>query len=57
MKESLLKNKTVGGGGGGGEHTEIASEIYMKETEEVLIMQSSLWLSRFDKVIWLFNIL
>ena len=34
MKESLLKNNTVvggGGGGGGSEHTEIASEIYMKE--------------------------
>ena len=33
MKENLLNNKIVGG-----EHTEIALEIYMKETEGVLIM-------------------
>ena len=39
MKESLLKNKTVGGRGGGGE---IALVIYVKETEGVLIMQLSL---------------
>ena len=44
MKESLLKNKTK-------LHTEIALEIYMKETEGVLIMQLSLRLSRLDKVI------
>ena len=31
MKENLLKNKTVGG-----EHTEIALEIHMKETEGML---------------------
>ena len=38
MKENQLKNKTVGG-----EHTEIALEIHMKETEGVLIMQLSLF--------------
>ena len=37
--------------GGGGDHTEIALEIYMKETDGVLIMQLSLRLSRLDKVI------
>ena len=46
MKENLLKNKTAGG-----EHTEIAVEIHMKETEGVLIMQLSLPLSRLDKTI------
>ena len=46
MKENLLKDKTVGG-----EHTEIALEIHMKETEGVLIMQLSLQLSRLDKMI------
>ena len=46
MKENLLKDKTVGG-----EHTEIALEIHMKETEGVLIMQLSLPLSRLDKII------
>ena len=46
MKENLLNNKTVGG-----EHTEIALEIHMKETEGVLIMQLSLQLSTLDKVI------
>ena len=46
MKENLLKDKTVGG-----EHTETALEIHMKETEEVLIMQLSLQLSRLDKMI------
>ena len=45
MKGNLLKNKTVGG-----EHTEIALEIYMKETG-VLIMQLSLQLSRLDKMV------
>ena len=45
MKENLLKNKTVRG-----EHTEIALEIHMKETEGVLIMQLSLQLSRLDKM-------
>ena len=45
-EENLLKNKTVGG-----EHTEIALEIHMKETEGVLMMQLSLPLSRLDKVI------
>ena len=45
MKENLLQNKTVGG-----EHTEIALEIHIKETEGVLIMQLSLKLSRLDKV-------
>ena len=39
------------GGGGGGEHTEIALEIHMKETEGVLIIQLSLPLSTVDKVI------
>ena len=36
MKENLLRNKTVGGwrGGGGGEHTKIALEIHIKETEK-----------------------
>ena len=42
MKENLLKNKTVGD-----EYTEIASELDMKETDGVLIMQ----LSRLDKMI------
>ena len=42
MKENLQKNKTVGG-----EHTEIALELHMKETDGVLIMQ----LSRLDKMI------
>ena len=42
MKENLQKNKTVGG-----EHTEIALELDMKETDGVLIMQ----LSRLDKMI------
>ena len=46
MKENLLKNKTVGG-----EHTEIALEIHMKETEGVPIMQLSLQLSRLDKMV------
>ena len=46
MKEDLLNNKTVGG-----EHTEIALEIHMKETEGVPIMQLSLQLSMPDKVI------
>ena len=46
MKENLLKNKTVEV-----EHTEIALEIHMKETEGVLIMQLSLQLSRLDKMI------
>ena len=46
MKENLLKNKTVRG-----EHTEIALEINMKETEGVLIMQLSLQLSRLDKMV------
>ena len=46
MKENLQKNKTVGG-----EHTEIALELHMKETDGVLIMQSSLQLSRLDKMI------
>ena len=46
MKENLLKNKIVWG-----EHTEIASEIHMKEREGVLIMQLSLQLSRLDKMI------
>ena len=46
MKANLLKNKTVGG-----EHTEIALEIHMKETEGVLTMQLSLQLSRLDKII------
>ena len=45
-----MKNKTVGG-----EHTEIALQIYMKETEGVLIMQLSLQLSSLDDL--LFNIL
>ena len=45
-EENLLKNKTVGG-----EHNEIALEIHMKETEEVLIMQLSLQLSRLDKMV------
>ena len=40
------ENKTVGG-----EHTEIALEIHMKETEGVLIMQLSLQLSRLDKMV------
>ena len=35
MKENPLKTKHVGGGGG--ENTEIALEIHMQETEEVLI--------------------
>ena len=48
MKENLLKNKTVGG-----EHTEIASEIHVKETEGVLIMQLPLQLSRLDKIMLL----
>ena len=48
MKENLLKKNS---GRGGGEHTEIALEIHMKETEGVLIMQLSLPLSRLDKVI------
>ena len=43
-----MKNKTVGG-----EHTEIASEIHMKETEGVLIMQLPLQLSRLDKTMLL----
>ena len=42
MKENLQKNKTVGG-----EHTEIALELHIKETDGVLIMQ----LSRLDKMI------
>ena len=42
MKENLQENKTVGG-----EHTEIALELHMKETDGVLIMQ----LSRLDKMI------
>ena len=42
MKENLQRNKTVGG-----EHTEIALELHMKETDGVLIMQ----LSRLDKMI------
>ena len=42
MKENLQKNKTAGG-----EHTEIALELDMKETDGVLIMQ----LSRLDKMI------
>ena len=42
MKENLQKNKTVGG-----EHTEIALELHMKETDGVLIMQ----LSRLDEMI------
>ena len=46
MEENLLKNKTAGG-----EHTEIALELHMKETEGVPIMQLSLPLSRLDKVI------
>ena len=46
MEENLLNNKTVGS-----EHTEIALEIHMKETEAVLIMQLSLQLSMLDKVI------
>ena len=46
MKENLQKNKTVGG-----EHTEIALELHMKETDGVLIMQLSLQLSRLDKMI------
>ena len=40
------ENKTVES-----EHTEIALEIHMKETEGVLIMQLSLQLSRLDKMI------
>ena len=47
MKENLQKNETVGG-----EHTEIVLELYMKETDGVLIMQ----LSRLNKMI-VFNIL
>ena len=46
MKENLQKNKTVGG-----DHTEIALELHMKETDKVLIMQLSLQLSRLDKMI------
>ena len=42
MKENLQKNKTLGG-----EHTEIALELQMKETDGVLIMQ----LSRLDNMI------
>ena len=42
MKENLQENKTVGG-----EHTEIALELHIKETDGVLIMQ----LSRLDKMI------
>ena len=45
IKENLLNNKTVGG-----EHTEIALDIHMKETEGVLIMQLSPQLSMFDRV-------
>ena len=37
MKENPLKNKTVGV-----ENTEIALEIYIKETEGVLIIRSGL---------------
>ena len=54
MKENLLRNKSVGGGGG--KYTEIALEIHFQETERVLIMQLSLQLSRFDKVITLYNV-
>ena len=46
MKENLLNNKTIGG-----EHTEIALEIHMKETEGVLTMQLPLQLSMLDNVI------
>ena len=46
MKENLQKNKNVGD-----EHTEIALEIHMKETEGVLIIQLSLQLSRLGKMI------
>ena len=46
MKENPLKNKTLGC-----EHTEIALEIHMKETDGVLIMQLSLQLSRLVKMI------
>ena len=42
MKENLQKNKTVWG-----EHTEIALELNMKETDGVLIMR----LSRLDQMI------
>ena len=42
MKGNLQKNKTVGG-----EHTEIALELHMKETDGVPIML----LSRLDKMI------
>ena len=38
MNENLLKNKTVRG-----EHTEIALEIHMKETEGVLIKAWRNW--------------
>ena len=46
MKENPLKNKIYRGV----ENTEIASEIYMKETEGVLILQLSLQLPRRDKM-------
>ena len=45
MKENLQKTKLWGVGGG--EHTEIALELHMKETDGVLIMQ----LSRLDEMI------
>ena len=46
IKENLLNNKTVGG-----EHTEIALEFHMKETEGVLIMQLSPRFSMLNRVI------
>ena len=50
MKKKRTEKQTVGS-----EHTEIALENHMKETEGVLIVQLSLQLSRLDDL--LFNIL